>query len=79
MKYCNSSWQHYVLTMLKRSGSNNRCIMGDMITVWEGRGGGGRERSSGGRGRSRRSRRREEETKMKENLNAPQYTILKVS
>lgn len=38
LKDRSSSWQYYVLTMLSRSGSNNRCIMGVMITVWEGRG-----------------------------------------
>lgn len=37
LKDCSSSWQRYVLTMLNRSGSNNRCTMGVMITVWEGR------------------------------------------
>lgn len=35
----------YVLTMLNRSGSNNRCTMGVMITVWEGQG-----RAGGGGG-----------------------------
>lgn len=49
MKGCSSSWQCYVLTMLNRSGSNNRCTMGVMITVWEGRERGGRG-GGGGRG-----------------------------